>query len=224
MSKPTEAAISQVLEVAYEKALGGFAGMASAVKLAESYKKAHPGDKRKQADALINWQIVNGASSGFLAGLGGFITLPVTVPLELASLLFFQVRMIVAIAVIGGYDPKDEKIKALVFSCLAGKDVKDLLKEVGIFVGGRIVLKGLIIKKPTVVLGRIIVQMIPRHVIPPTLAKGGIKWVPILGGVVGGAMNAVWVAEVGKTATLIFVESDGIVTSDDIADGGDTEK
>jgi len=136
--------------------------------------------------------------------------------------------MIAATAVIGGYDPKDEKIKTLVFSCLAGKNVNGLLKEVGIFVGGRIVLKGIITQKPTIVLGRIIVEhIIPRHIIPPTAAKGGIKWVPILGGAVGGAMNAVWVAEVGKTAKLIFVESGEIVTSTEsgnIEDGDDVIK
>jgi len=206
MAKLTEAIVSQTLEYAYEKAIRGFIGVASAMDLAESYKEAHPGDKRKQAEALINRQIFNGASSGFLTGLGGLATLPLTIPANIFSALFIQIRMIAAIAIIGGHDPKDEKVKTLVFSCLVGSAMKDLLKEAGINIGTRIVLSKLILRIPEGALVRIARSVAIK--VLPRLGTGAFKWIPIVSGVIGGAMDGVWVASVGKVAKSLFVESD----------------
>ena len=216
MSKLTENAISQALEFAYEKAVNGVAVADSAAVLARPYIEAHPGDKRKQADALIKKEILKGASSGFITGFGGLVTLAVTIPANIVSVLFIQVRMIVAIAIIGGYDPKDEKIKSLVFSCLVGNSIREVLKSAGIEVGKKIAIKQLLasITGGTIVrINRsIALKMVPK------LATGAFKWIPIVSGVIGGAMDAVWVNDVGTTAKLVFIESDNI------ADGDDTVK
>jgi len=215
MLKLTESVISQALDFAYDKAINGFVGMDSALDLVESYKKAHPNDKRRQADALIKWHIAMGATSGFLTGLGGLITLPITIPANIASVLFIQVRMIVAIAVIGGYDPKDDRVKSFVYSCLVGNAVYDTLKDTGIKIGERIVLKKVI----SAISGGTLVRInrfVGFRLITKFGEKGLInlgKMVPIVGGVLGGTMDAVWVASVGKTAKLLFVE-DGVEVDD----------
>jgi len=178
------------------------------MELAESYKKSHPGDKSRQVDALIKWQVGKGAASGFVTGLGGLITLPVAIPANVASVLFIQIRMIMAIAIIGGYDPKDEKIKSFVYSCLVGNAVKDVLKDAGIKIGQRIVLKKVI---PAISYGMLvrINRAVGFRLIAKLGGKGLInlgKLVPLAGGIIGGAMDAVWVAGVGKVAKRLFVE------------------
>lgn len=216
MAKLTEKVISQTLEFAYDKAISGVVGLESAADLAESYVRAHPGDKRKQADALIRRQILNGATSGFLSGLGGLITLPVAIPLNIASVLLLQVRMIVAIAVIGGYDPKDEKVKSIVFSCLVGSSIKAVMKEVGINMGKRIAIGQLF-----AALGGGTIVRVNRMIalkLVPKFATGVSKWVPVLGGLIGGALDAVWVNDVGTTAKLFFIESNNILEGDDAVD------
>ena len=52
--------------------------------------------------ALIRWQNAKCATSGFIAGLGGSITLPVSIPANISSVLYIQIRMIAAIAYMGG--------------------------------------------------------------------------------------------------------------------------
>lgn len=207
MPKITETVIRQALEYAYN------AGANSAIELAEKYKREYPNDKLKQANALIKWQVANGAAAGFVTGLGGLMTLPVTVPANLASVLYIQMRMISAIAIIGGYDPKDDKVKTFAFSCLAGNIVKDTLKEIGIETGKQFVLKNVIEKISEGVLTRI-----NRAVGYGLLAKFGAKGaanlgklVPLVGGLIGGAMDGVWVISVGKIAKSLFISDSDLL-------------
>ena len=109
-AKLTESKVMGALDWAYDKALGGIAGFDSAQELAESYMKA--GDcKISQANSLIRWQNAKAGTSGFLTGLGGIITMPVTVPANIASVMYVQLRMIAAIAHIGEHDIRDDRIK-----------------------------------------------------------------------------------------------------------------
>ncbi|MCL2282111.1 MAG: EcsC family protein [Fibromonadales bacterium] len=132
MSKITDPAIQQAIECAYEKAFEGFSGMDSAFELAQFYKEKYPSDKLEQANALINRQIAAGATSGFITKIGGLTVFPVDIPVNLVSLLFIQTRLIMAIAVIGGHDPKDVRVKALALSCLAGNTAIEQVSQVAL--------------------------------------------------------------------------------------------
>ncbi|WP_443867948.1 hypothetical protein [Megasphaera sp.] len=102
-------AMVKILDISYDKALNGVAGMKGAVDLAADYM-AHGGDLEAQVDALINNQIIKCGTSGFLTSLGGFITLPVALPANVASVIYMQMQMIAAIARMGGYDLHDDRV------------------------------------------------------------------------------------------------------------------
>lgn len=96
----------RALDFAYDKAVNGVVGMDSASEIAESYMKVE-GSKIDQANSLIRWQNTKAGTSGFLTGLGGIIVMPVTIPANIASVMYVQIRMIAAIAHLGGHDLKD---------------------------------------------------------------------------------------------------------------------
>src|SRR5690606_30607041 len=97
-----------MLDWAYEKSLDGIPGMDSAYEMAENFLSKH--ETSDQAiDSLIRWQNTKAATSGFLTGLGGIIVLPVTLPANIASVMYVQIRMIAAIAHMKGYDLKDDQ-------------------------------------------------------------------------------------------------------------------
>lgn len=133
----SEGKIMQALDWAYDKAINGVAGLDSASELAESYMEKDSSDKDK-ANSLIRWQNTKAGTSGFLTGLGGIITMPLTLPANITSVMYVQIRMIAAIAHIGGYDIKDDRVKTLVYACLAGNAAKDILKDIGIVVGTKL--------------------------------------------------------------------------------------
>ncbi len=99
----TQGKMMQLLDWSYEKALNGLPGTPDAFELANSYLSKHS-SVEKSVDALIRMQNTKATTSGFLTGLGGMITLPVAIPANMASVIYVQIRMVAAIAVMGGYD------------------------------------------------------------------------------------------------------------------------
>ena len=125
----TESKIMQALDWSYEKAINGVTGVDSAIEMADSYTKNSSDSLYDQANSLIRWQNTKAATSGFVTGLGGLLTLPVTIPANIASVLFVQIRMIAAIAHMAGYDVKDDQVKTMVYACLTGNAAKEILKK-----------------------------------------------------------------------------------------------
>lgn len=94
-------AVVKILDWSYDQAVQGIPGMGTAEELAISYLRT-PGTAKENADKLIRYQILKCGSSGFLTNLGGLITLPIALPANMTSVLYMQLRMIAAIAYMGG--------------------------------------------------------------------------------------------------------------------------
>ena len=111
-----ESVILKALEWAYERALTSapFPGVDNSITIAQNYLK-QKGSLEQQVNSLIRWQNTKAATIGFITGLGGAATLPIMIPGDIAGILFIQVRMISAIAMMGGHDLKDDKVKTLIF-------------------------------------------------------------------------------------------------------------
>ena len=198
--------IMQVLDYGYDKAVNGLPGMETAEELAASYMKPE-GILLDQAATLVNWQISKAATSGFLSGLGGLITLPVAVPANIASVLYVQIRMIAAIASMGGYDIRSDQVRTLVYMCLCGSAITDILKDIGIQVGTKLT-KSAINKISGVTITKIN-QTVGFRLVTKFGQTGAInlgKAVPFLGGVIGGTVDAVATRTIGKVAINTFIE------------------
>lgn len=159
-----------------------------------------------QVNSLIRWQNAKAGTSGFLTGLGGVVTMPVSVPANLASVLFVQVRMIAAIAHMGGHDLRDDRIKSLVYACLAGNGAKEILKDVGIVVGRKLTeqaIKNISGKTLTSINQRIGFRLLTKFGEKGAINLG--KALPIVGGVIGATFDAVTTNVVGNIARATFV-------------------
>lgn len=206
-SKLTESKIMQALDWAYEKAINGVPGLDSAEEMARDYLK---GDDKlvDQVNSLIRWQITKAGTSGFLTGLGGAVTLPIAIPANITSVMYVQVRMIAAIAKMGGYDLKDDRVKALVYACLCGNAAKDIVKEIGIKVGTKLTEQAIknisaqVIFKINQAVGfRLLTKF------GQTGAVNLVKLVPLVGGVVGGTFDSVTTNTIGNIARDTFISS-----------------
>lgn len=203
----TESKIAEVLDWAYTKAINGMAGLDSAEELANDYLDGK-GSLNDQVNALIRWQNTKAATSGFLAGLGGLLALPVTLPANVASVLYVQIRMIAAIAIMGGYDVRNDRVKALVFSCLVANSAKDVLKDVGIAFGNKLAMN--LVKQ---ISGETIKQ-INKAVGFKLLTKFGQtglvnlgKAIPLVGGLIGGSVDLATTNAIGNVARDTFIPS-----------------
>ncbi|MCK8096538.1 EcsC family protein [Pseudoalteromonas sp. 1CM17D] len=203
--KISEGKIMQVLEWSYEKAINGVAGLDSASELAQSYTQSDK-DRSGQANSLIRWQNTKAGTSGFLSGLGGILTMPVTIPANVASVIFVQMRMIAAIAHIGGHDIRDDRVKALVYACLTGNAAKDILKDIGIVAGTKFTTSA--IKKISGETIKIINQKVGFRLVTKFGEKGVInlgKVVPLVGGIIGATFDSVATNTIGNIARDTFI-------------------
>lgn len=197
--------LAQVMDWAYEKSVNGFAGIDSAEQLAASYM-AKGGSAYEQADSLIRFQNTKAAASGFVAGLGGILTLPLTLPANITTVLYIQIRMIAALAHIGGHDVRDDQVKTLIYSCLVANSAKEVLKTVGISFGNRLAMNA-VQRIP----GKVLIELNKKvgFRLVTKLGQTGVinlgKAVPLAGGVIGGSFDAYTTNKIGRVARDIFI-------------------
>jgi len=201
-------AIMRGLDWAYEKALSGLPGLDSASQLAHSFMDKE-GMLWEKANSLIRWQNAKAGTSGFVTGIGGLMTMPVAIPANLASVLYIQVRMIAAIAYMGGYNLRDEKVKSLIFMCLIGNFAKDILQETGIRLGTKFT--ALAIERISEKSLLLINQRVGFKLLTTSGTKGMIslgKTIPLIGGLIGGTIDVAATNTIGNLARNTFLTKD----------------
>jgi hypothetical protein len=102
-------------------AIHGAGPMKGAVVVAEQHLATYP-DQEKAIQRLIATHVRLAAASGFLSGLGGVVTLPVTIPASLAGLYVLGARMSAGIAHLRGYDVESEEGWSAVLISVARRD------------------------------------------------------------------------------------------------------
>lgn len=206
----------KALDWSYDKAInGGVPGMDTAIELADSYLQKS-GTLDEKVKSLILWQNTKSATSGFLTGLGGLITLPVAVPANITSVILIQMRMVAAIAHMGGYDVKDDQVKSFVYACLAGNGAKDILKNAGVQIGNKLAVTG--IKKIPFEVIKKINQAVGFRLLTKFGEKGVInlgKLVPLAGGIIGGTVDAVATNTIGNVAYKLFIKEQNSKRNDE---------
>lgn len=180
----------------------------SSTNLALEYKidSSYENDEER-VDSLVNWETTKNFTSGFITGLGGLITLPITVPSALAASWVIQARMAGAIAEIYGHSVDEDRVRTLVLCCLLGDAGKEAFKQAGIKVGRKLTekaIEGVSGKTLTEINKQVGFRLITKA------GKSGIvnltKTVPLVGGLVGGTIDAVSCRAVGRIAKTVFAK------------------
>lgn len=200
----TQSKIMEVLDWSYEKAVDGLPGMETAQELANKYLNRY-NSTDEAIDKFIKWQQAKCATSGFLTGLGGIITLPVAIPANISSVIYVQTRMVAAIAHMRGFDLKDDQVRTLVYVSLTGQAAADILKQAGIKFGTK--MSTVLIKKIPFEVIKQINKAVGFRLVTKFGQTGVInlgKGVPFVGGIIGGTVDAVGTSTIGKTAKRVF--------------------
>ena len=207
--KLTAEGVMNALDAAYRKMANGIPLVSPPIEeFAQDYlkKKNSP---EKAAKSMIHHQIAKCATSGFLTGFGGFITLPVAIPVNVGSVIYVQMRMIACTAYMAGYDIDCDQVQTLIYACLAGVSVNEIVKKTGIKFGEKMAIN-MIKKIPGKTITKIN-QKIGFRFLTKFGTKGLInlgKMVPALGAFVGGGFDLVETRTIGNRAYKMFFEGD----------------
>ena len=190
--KLSKADIMEALDACYDKCLNGIPLVSQGVEeMANDYLKRHE-SKDKACKAMIRNQIIKCTTSGFITGFGGFIVMPITIPANVGSVLYVQMRMIACTAYMAGYELNCDQTQTLVYACLAGVAVNELIKQVGIKFGVKVA-NNLVKKIPGKVITKIN-QKVGFRFLTKFGQKGLVnigKLVPGVGAVIGGGLDLV---------------------------------
>ncbi|MFC9029524.1 EcsC family protein [Streptomyces arboris] len=163
-----------------------------------------PEDMKDDIDAviarLIKESVAAAGTQGFVTGLGGLITAGVMLPANVAASIAINMRMAGAIAHLRGWDVRDPHIRTVAMMLAIGMSTQKVLATFGVKVGQK--LGEQMIKKIPIAMIRAINRKAGTYLVAKygtqraaiTLAKG----VPILGGLVGGAVDAGATAVIGR--------------------------
>ncbi len=143
---------------------------------------------------------------GASTGVGGLITLPVTIPADLLITWKMQIHLALTIAHIFGHTSNTTDLKTDVYLILAGNSSKEVLKRFGIALGNGMTKKA-IQKSVTREMMKKIWKVIPQKIITKAGEKSMtsfMKMVPLVGAPIGFGFDYVATNAVGKLAIKFY--------------------
>ncbi|BBH71851.1 hypothetical protein ACTI_85360 [Actinoplanes sp. OR16] len=172
----------------------------------ERLSKSRELSREQVIDRLIREAVQASSANGFITGLGGFMTMPITLPANVAGALVINARLVGAIAHVRGYNIADPHVQTIITLATVGGTLASALHGAGVKIGAKLTAQ-VIAAIPIAVIRRINARVgfmllakygTQRSVI--TLAKG----IPIAGGIVGAGVDAGLTALVGRAAKANF--------------------
>ena len=192
-----------------EFGIGGGGPFKGAVAVANEHLLAAGGDREAAVGRIVATHVRLAAGSGFVTGLGGLATLPVSVPAAMAGLYVIATRMSAGIAHLRGYDVDTEEVHSAVLISLLGSAGAATLKRAGIEIGKKSTTAAL--KK---VPGRALIELNKRvgfRLVTKAGEKGVVnltKLVPLVGGPIGAAVDGVSCRTIATYAMSTFAAPD----------------
>jgi hypothetical protein len=117
--------------------IDGVGPLDSAAEVAER-ARSRRGDVEHAVDDVVSAHTKLAAAGGFVTGVGGFVTLPVALPANVAGFYAIATRMVAAVAHLRGYETGKEEVRTAVLVVLTGTDPDTLLTKAGMSPVGRV--------------------------------------------------------------------------------------
>ena len=170
-------------------------------------RKLNPGISNEDlSKKIISRRSLKAGGIGAICNLGGLVTMPFTMPVDLYYCFKIQARMVLAIAHIYGWNIHDEDMATDVLLVMGGNAGINALSKAGIKVGQEFAKKA--VKK---FITREVMKKVNRVLSRKIITKAGersltsfTKLVPIVGAPIGFAFNYLGTRGIGKVAFKFY--------------------
>lgn len=202
---PTTAVRRFVLDRLYPTVLDGVPGLGTPMALAAEARQGG-GSIDEQVDRLVRRHIAASSAAGFLSGLGGWITLPLTLPANLAAVASVQLHMAASIAALAGHDPRQGGTRERVLRCLIGAGpadpARDAEQETIDRFGLKLAERGLNLVVSSAVGAA---KWGAKKVVSGQVKRRVLRGIPLLGGFIGAASDGYVTTKVAQAAREEFI-------------------
>jgi hypothetical protein len=202
----TEEQMQDILNTLYIKSVNGIPKVSLPIEdLVDDYISKNK-NVEDAAKSLIKNSTIKCGTSGFITAFGGFATMIASLPANITSVMYVQLRMCCAIAKMGGYDIHSDQVQTLIYVCLTGSAASDILKQTGVKFVNKF--------------GDSLVGKIPGKTLQAINQKVGFRFItkfgttgvinldrtiPVLGGVIGGGIDVMSTRIIGSNAYNMFI-------------------
>ena len=193
-----------VLDRLYPSVLDGVPGLGTPQeRVAEA--RLGGGSLDEQADRLVRRHLALSGAAGFVSGLGGWLTLPVVLPANLAAVASVQLHMAASVALLAGHDPRLPGTRERVLGCLVGAGpadpARDAEQETLDRVGLKLAERGVnFVVSATVDAVRWGARQVAKGQVKRKLLRG----IPLVGGFIGAASDGYVTMKVAEAAREEF--------------------
>ena len=192
-----------VLDRLYPLALDGLPGLPPPAALAAEVRLSE-GDFDDHFDRLVRRHVALTTAAGFASGLGGWLTLPIVLPANLAGVALVQLHMVASVAALAGHDPATPHVREQVLGCLIGiasqDPARDADAETMDRVGLKLAEKGL----KLVLSGAIRTARWGAAKVAEGVQSRVLRGIPLVGGVIGAVSDGYVTMQVARAARDTF--------------------
>ena len=192
-----------VLDTLYPRALGGLPGLPPPAELAAQVR-AGDGDFDDHFDRLVRRHVAITSAAGFASGLGGWLTLPVVLPVNIAGVALVQLHMVASIAALAGHDPSTPYVREQVVGCLVGVAPADVSRDADAETADRVGLKLAEKGLKLVVSGLVHTARWGAKTAAAGVQNRLLRGIPLVGGVIGAVSDGYVTMQVAKAAREAF--------------------
>lgn len=209
---PLDAVANAFVNRIMDAGIDGVGPLSSASEVAAAALAKHRGNVDKAVKEVVSDHVRLAGAGGFVTGLGGIITMPVSLPANVLGFYTIATRMVAAVAELRGYDVSSQGARAAVLLTLVGADADDLLKKAGLGAVTGMTGSGRLARLAVSKMPRAAGMMINKAVGFRLLTTVGgralarfVRFVPVAGGIVGAGLDGLLMKRIADHARKEFV-------------------
>jgi len=202
-----------VLDRLYPRALDGLPGLGTPDEFAARFHD-EADSPRERGEKLVRAHIALSSATGFASGLGGWLTLPITLPANIGGVALLQLHMAASVAALAGKQPSDGLVRSRVMECLIGASpnpeegpVRDAEQETIDRIGLKLAEKGL---NTALSLVGSAASWGARTAAKSVIRRRILRGVPLVGGVIGAFSDGFTTRQVARNALDMFLDDGGL--------------
>lgn len=201
--------VARLTSTVRDLGIDGLGRLPSAWAMADEALADSGGDPEAAVKRVARRHLAGGAIGGFVTSLGGFVTMPVALPVNVVEFYVQATRMVAGIAHLRGYDLQDPRTRTAVLLTLVGSDLDEVLTKAGVVApagSSRLAsfATGQLPPSVMMIVNKGIGFRLLQNASTGRLTSRFGRAVPLIGGVVGGGLDAYMMKRIADHAMTEF--------------------
>ncbi len=212
-SGPLDSIANAFVNRIMDAGIDGIGPMSSAAEVVAEMRKKHGTDVDRAVKEVVSDHVKLAGAGGFVTGVGGLVTMPVSLPANVLGFYAIATRMVAVIAELRGYDVASQGARSAVLLTLVGADADDLLRKAGLGMATGMTGSGRLAQIAMSKMPKAAGMMINKAVGFRLLTTVGgralgrlIRFVPVAGGIVGAGLDGLLMKRIADQARREFVQ------------------